>query len=224
MIAAIITISLLPVLVFLIYASANIRSGFYLKTLSRLNTTEKTLALTFDDGPDPLLTPLILDVLAKHNIKALFFCIGKKIKGHEHILQRMANEGHVLGVHSYSHANSFPIFSAIKMKADLEACASEIVRASGVEAKLFRPPFGVTNPTIAKVVRRLGYTTIGWNIRSLDTSLTPERAVSRTIAKLSPGAIILFHDTTEEIIAILEKVIHQSENDGYRFVRADEYL
>ena len=213
------------IIIFFIYASANINSGIYLKAICKLKTNEKTVALTFDDGPDSKITPQVLNVLAQYNIKALFFCIGNKIKGNEELIKRIVEEGHILGNHSYNHKPTFPLFSASKMKTDIEQCNMEIIRITREKTNLFRPPFGVTNPTIAKIVRELKYKTIGWNIRSFDTiRKQPHKVAARVNRKLKPGSIILLHDNTENITQILEEIINFAQKTGYKFIRADQYI
>ena len=151
---------LLLILSFLVYASYSIRSGIYLRSFCKKHTAEKIVALTFDDGPDSLQTPKVLQVLKEYQVTACFFCIGHKVKGNEAILQKMVAEGHLIGNHSYTHSGLFPLYGLSKMKKDLQTCQCELERVTSQPVSLFRPPFGVTNPTIAKAVRQLGYTSI----------------------------------------------------------------
>jgi peptidoglycan/xylan/chitin deacetylase (PgdA/CDA1 family) len=213
-------------LLFLVYASASIRSGVYLKAACRLMTDEKAVALTFDDGPDGTMTPQILDVLLAHDVKAVFFCIGRKMKGQERLLRRMVNEGHALGNHSYTHSASFPLWSLAGMKKDIQQCEMRLQQLTGQQClSLFRPPFGVTNPTVARAVAQLGYRTAGWNVRSFDTVKKNYRNVAKRInKKLQPGNIILLHDTTPAMPELLKDIINYARQQGYRFVRADQYL
>ena len=113
-----------------------------------------------------LQTPKVLQVLKEYQVTACFFCIGHKVKGNEAILQKMVAEGHLIGNHSHTHSGLFPLYGLSKMKKDLQTCQCELERVTSQPVSLFRPPFGVTNPTIAKAVRQLGYTSIGWSIRT----------------------------------------------------------
>lgn len=211
------------VLLFLVYASAAIRSGVYLKAVCRLNADEKVVALTFDDGPDSVITPQILDVLSDCEVQALFFCIGRKMEGQERLLRRIVDEGHGLGNHSYSHTAFFPLWPLAKMKKDIQKCGEQLSLFTR-RRPFFRPPFGVTNPTVAKAVAQLGYRTMGWNVRSFDTTKRDYRSVVKRInKKLQPGSIILLHDTTPAMPEILKEIIHHARQQGYRFVRADKY-
>lgn len=159
----------LSITVFMVWASASIRSGVYVRAFCREKTDRKEVYLTFDDGPHPPETERVLDVLRERGAKATFFLIGSKVSGNEAVLRRMLEEGHALGLHTYSHAGTFPLLSFDKMLADVNEGKRAVESVAGKKISLFRPPFGVTNPTIAKVVRTLGLQTVGWDVRSFDT-------------------------------------------------------
>lgn len=159
----------LSITVFMVWASASIRSGVYVRVFCREKTDRKVVYLTFDDGPHPPETERVLDVLREHGARATFFLIGSKVSGNEAVLRRMLEEGHALGLHTYSHAGTFPLLSFDKMLADVNEGKRAVESVAGKKISLFRPPFGVTNPTIAKVVRILGLRTVGWDVRSFDT-------------------------------------------------------
>lgn len=159
----------LSITVFMVWASASIRSGVYVRAFCRENTDRKVVYLTFDDGPHPPETERVLDVLRERGARATFFLIGSKVSGNEAVLRRMLEEGHALGLHTYSHAGTFPLLSFDKMLADVNEGKRAVESVAGKKISLFRPPFGVTNPTIAKVIRTLGMQTVGWDVRSFDT-------------------------------------------------------
>lgn len=159
----------LSITVFMVWASASIRSGVYVRAFCREKTDRKVVYLTFDDGPHPPETERVLDVLREHGARATFFLIGSKVSGNEAVLRRMLKEGHALGLHTYSHAGTFPLLSFDKMLADVNEGKRAVESVAGKKISLFRPPFGVTNPTIAKVIRTLGLQTVGWDVRSFDT-------------------------------------------------------
>ncbi len=159
----------LSITVFMVWASASIRSGVYVRAFCREKTDRKVVYLTFDDGPHPPETVRVLDVLREHGARATFFLIGSKVSGNEAVLRRMLEEGHALGLHTYSHADTFPLLSFDKMLADVNEGKRAVESVAGKKISLFRPPFGVTNPTIAKVIRTLGLQTVGWDVRSFDT-------------------------------------------------------
>lgn len=159
----------ISITVFMVWASASIRSGVYVRAFCREKTDRKVVYLTFDDGPHPPETERVLDVLRERGARATFFLIGSKVSGNEAVLRRMLEEGHALGLHTYSHAGTFPLLSFDKMLADVNEGKRAVESVAGKKISLFRPPFGVTNPTIAKVVRTLGLHTVGWDVRSFDT-------------------------------------------------------
>ena len=159
----------LSITVFMVWASASIRSGVYVRAFCREKTDRKVVYLTFDDGPHPPETKRVLDVLRERGARATFFLIGSNVSGNEAVLRRMLEEGHALGLHTYSHAGTFPLLSFDKMLADVNEGKRAVESVAGKKISLFRPPFGVTNPTIAKVVRTLGLQTVGWDVRSFDT-------------------------------------------------------
>ena len=213
------------ILSFLVYASYSIQSGIYLRSFCKKRTTEKVVVLTFDDGPDPIQTPKVLKVLKEYQATACFFCIGHKIKGNEALLKSMVTEGHLIGNHSYSHSGLFPLYGLSKMKKDLQTCKCELERVTSQPVTLFRPPFGVTNPTIAKAVRQLGYTSIGWSIRTLDTQQSaPDKILARIRKRLEPGAIILLHDRMPGSDQLVKQILDLLKEQGYTVVRPDKLL
>ncbi|GHT56761.1 polysaccharide deacetylase [Bacteroidia bacterium] len=211
-------------MLFLIYASANIRSGIYVKTISRLNTREKQLMLTFDDGPHPEITPQILAVLKKYNIQAVFFCKGKSIENQTDIAGKIISEGHRIGNHTMNHSPWFPFYSVARMKKEMADCQALIDSMQPAEpVRLFRPPFGVTNPNLKSALKDSGFQVMGWDIRSLDTTKIPaEILFRRIIRRIKPGSIILFHDTLSKTPDMLERVINFALEKGYSFVGLDD--
>lgn len=212
-------------LCWLFYASYSIGAGVYVKALCRVRTERKVVALTFDDGPDAIYTPVVLDLLKSYGVRATFFCIGEKAQQNEDIVRRLVEEGHLLGNHSWTHSAFFPLFSGRKMQEELQKTAQLLEGFAGRKVSLFRPPFGVTNPTIASVAKRLEYEVIGWNIRSLDTCSRDAGAVFLRIRKqICPGAIILLHDRLPGSGVLLEKVLQYLRTENYEVRRIDEML
>lgn len=222
----IIVITVICLILFMVWASADIGSNIYLKTLCKGKTTRKVITLTFDDGPHPENTPQVLDVLKENNIRATFFLIGKNVEKHPEIVERMLNEGHTIANHTYSHSGQFPASSSRKVEQELAACDEAIEKVTGKRPLLFRPPFGVTNPIIGKAARKRGYMTIGWSIRSLDTigSRSRQDVCDKVIDKLHPGAIILLHDRCDDAGTLLKGIIAAGKERGYSFVSLEELL
>jgi peptidoglycan/xylan/chitin deacetylase (PgdA/CDA1 family) len=209
----------------LLAGSFYICSGLYIQALCSGNADTKKVSITFDDGPDKIITPRVLDLLKQYDIKAGFFLVGENIVGNEEIVNRMINEGHIIGNHSYSHKKYFGFLSTRKVKDDLQKNETLIERVTGKKVTLFRPPFGVSNPNIARAARLLDYTVLGWSIRSFDTVCrNNDKTIKRVFMRLKPGGVILFHDNHERIIPILEEVINRTMEDGYDFVSPDVLL
>lgn len=212
------------VVVFLIYASANIRSGIYIKTLNKNKTKKDSIALTFDDGPDRTQTEKVLDVLKEYNVSASFFCIGRNITGNEDILKRIVDEGHLIGNHTFNHFPSFTVQSFEQVCNELLTCEKEIEQVVKNKVQLFRPPYGVTNPIIGKAVRKLNYTTIGWNVRSLDTCKSIDKSLQRIKRKLKGGSIILLHDPLPQSEILLRNLLDYLQEQKYKIERVDKLL
>lgn len=218
-----IAIVLIGIGAFLFYASYSIRSGIYVKALCKKETHEKVVALTFDDGPDPDYTPKVLDVLKQHQVHATFFCVGSKAEQYPELVERIRSESHLIGNHSYTHAGIFPLFSLEKMVQDMQQSQQILETLTKQKIQLFRPPFGVTNPTLAKAVRQLGYTTIGWNIRSFDTrGESTDKVFRRITQQLEPGSVILLHDRLSNSTDLLVRLLNHLMNHNYKVVRIDE--
>ncbi|MDR0763451.1 MAG: polysaccharide deacetylase family protein [Bacteroidales bacterium] len=203
-------IVILPTLIFI--SMYFIRLNIFVKAQCKNSTKE--ILITFDDGPDPVQTPKVLDVLRRHNVKAMFFLIGENAEKYPDITRRIAAEGHLTGNHTYSHQGKFPIFSANKMKEELEKTDKILQEITGASVKFFRPPFGITNARISRVIRNRGYKVIGWNIRSYDTSLTQEKALKRITHFIKPSAIILLHDRLPDSEKLLENILLKIKEKG----------
>jgi peptidoglycan/xylan/chitin deacetylase (PgdA/CDA1 family) len=208
-----------------------IRWNFYMRSLNKLPLLRvgfqnaqfqvahrgKEVALTFDDGP-AAPTAIILDILAREKVKATFFLIGKNIADNESLVKRMADEGHTLGNHSFSHSVNFDWKSAAAMQQELEQTNSAIEAVTGIPVKLFRPPYGVTNPNLAKAVAHCGMRSIGWNLRSMDTVARDEAKLLRKILRMvRPGGIILLHDRCPITANILPALLQEFKKRGYTF-------
>lgn len=212
---------LVPTLLFVLLTalgSANIRLNFFMRAKNSLSTESKTIALTFDDGPSADYTPQVLALLERYKAKGTFFCIGEKIKNLPELTKAIHAKGHTIGNHSFSHRNSFPIFSKSRIVRELVLTNQWIYDTIGIRCQLFRPPFGVTNPNIAKAVRHLGMHTIGWNIRSFDTSKSSDKVVENVIKKIKPGVIILLHDDRPQVYEILEAILLYAQENKYTCV------
>jgi peptidoglycan/xylan/chitin deacetylase (PgdA/CDA1 family) len=209
----------------LFYGSYYIGSGFYIPVICSAKTDRKEIAITFDDGPAVNFSPGILDVLKKSNVPAAFFCIGKNIAANKAILKRIVAEGHIVGNHSNSHHFWFDLYSTEKMMEDMMSMSDRVFEVIGVRPNLFRPPYGVTNPNLAKAINKTGMLPVGWNIRSMDTVVKDDKKLLNKVLKLvKPGAILLFHDTSETTFSMLPAFIEKVKLQGYDIVRLDKLL
>lgn len=199
--------------------------SFFLPVVCRAAINDQIVALTFDDGPTKEFTPVILETLKKYNVPAAFFCIGKNIDGNEAILQQINEGGHIIGNHSNSHHFWFDMFGTAKMLADLAEMDEKVRKITGETPLLFRPPYGVTNPNLAKAILKGKYRPIGWSVRSMDTVATDrQKLLTRITGQLRPGDIILLHDSLAITADILPEVIQQIINKGYKIERVDKML
>ncbi len=212
-------------LAILVYGSCTIGSGFFVEVQCSANTQKKEIAISFDDGPVEQQTAELLQVLREHEVKAAFFCIGRRVASNPVLVKQMHEEGHLIGNHSYSHHFWFDLFSTKKMLQDMQAMDQATLRAMGRLPKLFRPPYGVTNPILSRAIKAGHYIPIGWSVRSLDTVIrNKERLIDKILRQLKPGGILLLHDTGHATVAILPSLIHQIRQAGYQIIRLDKML
>lgn len=200
-------------------AAFKIEWGIYLRSICRLKTKEKVVALTFDDGPDKEYLPELLDLLDKKGVKSTFFFIGKSIAENPEMLVRTNLAGHNIGIHTYTHAPMLPFYSVKRLAYEIYLTKHLIKSIINTDVTIFRPPFGVTNPNIAYVVYRTKLKSIGWNIRSFDTvSKSDDRVVTRISKRLKPGSIILLHSNIKGAARLAGKVIDDVRGKGYKIV------
>jgi peptidoglycan-N-acetylglucosamine deacetylase len=201
-----------------------ISMGFFLKSICSVKTNEKWIALSFDDGPAGP-TSHVLDILKENEVEAAFFCIGKKISGNEELIKRIVRDGHIIGNHSFSHHPFFDFFSSRKMLNDMIEMNQLVKDITGLSPRFFRPPYGVTNPNLKKAVMMGGFISIGWSIRSYDTVIkNRHRLLNKILSALKPGAILLLHDTSETLVAILPELLKAIRYKGFQIVRLDKMV
>lgn len=207
------------------WGAFDMRLNYFSRNISKLNTSkDKVIALTFDDGPHEK-TIEILDLLSKYNAKATFFCIGKQIEKYPKTVERIIAEGHNIGNHSYSHSNWNGFFSTEKIVSEIVQTNDLITQLVNVKTRFYRPPFGVTNPNIAKAISKTNQIAIGWNIRSLDTVIKSENLIlERIIKRVQPGSIVLLHDTSTKTVSVLEQLLLFLQSESYKTITIDELL
>ncbi|MFS4466564.1 polysaccharide deacetylase family protein [Maribacter sp. 2210JD10-5] len=203
-----------------------IRWNYHLTSFhSNKNTPQNHISITFDDGPHQEFTPKILELLKKYNAKATFFCIGQQIEKHPELFQKILDEGHAVGNHTYSHSKSFGFFGAKKVIKELSDTNDLVKEKTGLRMNLYRPAFAVTNPSIEKAVKTLQLHVIGWNVRSLDkTPRTEDMILKRITGTVSKGDIVLLHDTSEKTVRVLERLLLFLERKKLQSVTVDQLL
>jgi len=194
---------------------------------------EKKVALTFDDGPDNIYTPQILDILKAKNVKATFFVIGKRAERFSEIMQRIVAEGHLAGNHTWNHPNI--------MKISLEDAKEEVLKTEKLlksyykdmpdRVRIFRSPYGSIDPERVEFISNIGYKIISWNVDSLDwKGLSAEEVKTNVLENVTNGSIILQHSAggAEEDLSgsveALPEIIDVLKAEGFKFVTVDEIL
>ncbi|MET3033056.1 polysaccharide deacetylase family protein [Flavobacterium johnsoniae] len=207
------------------FGSSRISSNYHVKAFcNNPLEKEKKIALTFDDGPSEF-TLEVLELLKKYNAKAAFFCIGKNIEKHPEIVKQIIAQGHLVGNHSYSHSNFFDFYNAGQIQEEIEKTDALLEKLTSKKINFFRPPYGVTTPSIRRALKLTGHKTIGWNIRSLDGGTKNQELILNRITKrVSPGGIVLLHDTGEHSVLVLEQFLQFLQQNNYQVVSIEELL
>lgn len=227
------------------YQSMALTGQWYGRTFARGIRGSKQLALTYDDGPNDPHTLKLLDVLAKHEVRATFFMIGRYVQQRPDIARTVAQAGHVIGNHTFTHP--LLIFeSEAQTRKELVDCHQALQDAIGEHSSLFRPPFGGRRPATLRIARELGLQTVMWNVTGYDWNAPPaaviERKVARQIrgprrARFWPagverrgGDVILLHDGSHramgadraQTVIATDNLIPRYKDQGYEFVTVEE--
>ena len=168
--------------------------GFFMQSVSRGPGTRPEVTLTFDDGPDPATTPALLELLARTGTKACFFVTGMAALAHPDLIQAIAGAGHEIGNHSWSH-DPFLMLRGMRQLAWEVDRGQEILAEQGIQTAWFRPPVGITNPRLARVLAQRNLTCVNFSCRGNDAGNRRITGLAdRILAKVRPGDIILLHD------------------------------
>ncbi|MDE3235337.1 MAG: polysaccharide deacetylase family protein [Bacteroidota bacterium] len=195
----------------------------------KIPTADKVLYLTFDDGPHETATPFVLDTLQQYNAKATFFCIGKNVTAHKHIYQRIIDEGHRVGNHTYNHLNGWKTKDDAYIKDVIEA-------AKEIDSNLFRPPYGRIKKFQGKLLsgkmpvnneQQIAHSflplhIIMWDVLSgdFDININGEQCAENVLLNAQPGSIIVFHDSTKawpRMSYALPLMLEHFSGQGYQF-------
>ncbi len=217
--------ALLVLLAILAYGAYRIDSQMFVRTICTGNRSGKRVAITFDDGPYPIRSARIIEILDRFNCKATFFLTGSKLEGNEGAVKAMVAKGHTVGNHSFSHSNLFPLMGSNRISLEIRETNRLLEEITGEPVRYFRPPFGVTNPSIYWGLRGLDMKVTGWSIRSLDTRNEEAGVVvDRIMKKVRGGDIILLHETSEYILPILEQLLPLLSQRELSCVNLDQFL
>jgi len=207
-----------------IHGAFHRNSFLFGRPITRLRAA-RSVALTFDDGPNPDATPIILDALAARGIHATFFILGRHAEQWPELVKRVADEGHAIGNHGYFH-RKLHFKSPRYVRTDLTLGTQAIERASGYHPQFFRAPHGFRSPWVTSIARSLGQRTVGWSFGVWDSDRPgADVIVERILAKTEPGSILLLHDgdgydphgdrvqTAQAVPLIVDRLLAE----GYRF-------
>ena len=204
--------------------SFSIRYNFFINAYNRGNRQDKKIAITFDDGPENSITPELLNILATHNVKTTFFCIGEKAEKNKELLRQMDAAGHIIGNHSFTHSTLFDFKLSGRMINEIERTNNAIEKIINKKPILFRPPYGITNPFLRKAIKKTNMTPIGWSLRSFDTIRDDKQVMKRIRKNIKEGDIILLHDKNKQIHTIVSELLCFLETCGFEIVNLDKLL
>jgi peptidoglycan/xylan/chitin deacetylase (PgdA/CDA1 family) len=214
------------------YQSMAPTAQWYGPTFTGLPPGSRQLALTYDDGPNDPHTQRLLEVLAKHNVHATFFLIGRYIQQQPQIAREIVSAGHIVGNHTFTHP--LLIFkSEAEVRRELSQCRSALQDAIGQPSNLFRPPFGGRRPAVFRVARDLGLKPVMWNVTGYDWNAPPAEKIERKVAKqIHGGDVILLHDgghkqmgaDRSQTVIATDQLIFRYRSERYEFVTIPQML
>lgn len=220
------------------HAAVNARSQIFGPTICEMSDAEQ-LAITFDDGPNPAITPKLLELLEKYNAKTTFFVIGRYVRECPELTSEIAARGHLLGNHTRTHPNLF-LLSRQSVGDELRHCQDAIQNATGAGARYFRPPFGIRNPWVVSTAQELGMQTVMWSLipgdwrdkplEWLKNKMTPVDEHARDAQHRKSGDVLCLHDGAHReqngdrtrTLAALEYWLPRWRDSGLKFVTIAE--
>jgi peptidoglycan-N-acetylglucosamine deacetylase len=214
------------------YQSMAPTGQWYGRTFTGLSRGSKQLALTYDDGPNDPYTQQLLDVLAKHDVKATFFLMGKYVRQRPDIVRDVVQAGHAIGNHTFTHPH-LALKSGRQVREELLQCRQAIVDAVGEHSNLFRPPFGSRRPVTLRVVRELGLEPVMWNITGYDWNApSVEYIEKKVVPNVHGGNVILLHDGSHRAfgydrsrsVMVTDRLIARYKAEGYEFVTVAQMM
>ncbi len=191
-------------------------------------SNNKNIALTFDDGPHPIHTPEILEILAEYDVKATFFVIGVNLSWCGELIKTEYENGHEIGNHTYSHYMNLKKLSYTEIAKEIDDTEDAIYELIGQKTKILRPPGGIYSDTLTRVSSDKGYDIICWSVDTRDWAHTPvDEIVKNVLSNVKDGDIILFHDFVagkSPTPDALREIIPALVDEGYNFVTVSELI
>ena len=200
------------------------RSQLLVTNRSQVNTGGKrNVALSFDDGPNPQHSEMLLRILRERSVKATFFVIGKHVIENPDLARLLVAEGHQVANHTYSHPPFFCFLTPRRLKWELKECQEAIIQTCGLTPKYFRSPVGLRHPMLRKYLLEAGLEFISWRVRGYDSRIQdPGALASKITGRVRPGDIILLHDksgkATDRMLEALPRIIDELKHQGFEFV------
>lgn len=214
------------------YQTVSPTGQWYGPTFTGLPSAEKRLALTYDDGPNDGHTQRLLEVLARHGVRATFFMIGRYVQERPAIAREVASAGHVIGNHTFTHPN-LALVSSLQIRIQIDECRRALQQTIGEHSNLFRPPFGGRRPETLRMVRSLGLEPIMWNVTAFDWKASSADYVEKkVVSRVRGGNVILLHDGSHRALGLdrahtvlaTDRLITRYKAEGFEFVTIQEML
>jgi len=214
------------------YQSMAPTGQWYGRAFTGLGRGSKKLALTYDDGPNDPHTLRLLEVLAKHEVQATFFLIGRYVQQRPDIARQLVKAGHAVGNHTFSHPLLI-LKSGREIRAELQNCQKALDDVAPQHSNLFRPPFGGRRPAVFRIARSLGLEPVMWNVTGYDWNAPPAEQIERKVARqMRGGDVILLHDgghlqlgaDRSHTVVATDRLIAQYKAEGYGFVTVPEMM
>ena len=214
------------------YQSIAPTGQWYGRTLTSFPRGTKQLALTYDDGPNDPHTLRLLEVLARHNVRATFFLIGRYVQQRPDIVREILKAGHIIGNHTFTHP-LLTLKSAAEVRKQLTDCRSAIQEVVGEPSNLFRPPFGGRRPAVLRIARELGLEPVMWSVTGYDWNAPPAAVIERKVEKqMRGGDVILLHDgghkqigaDRSQTVLATDHLITRFKSEGYDFATIQQML
>jgi peptidoglycan/xylan/chitin deacetylase (PgdA/CDA1 family) len=214
------------------YNTMSPTSQLYGRTFVGLPRGSRLLALTYDDGPNDPYTWRVMEVLERHGLKATFFLIGQFVRQKPEVARALVEAGHAIGSHTWDHPN-LVFCSASEVHRQLELAKEAIFDATGVETKLFRPPFGGRRPATLRAIRAFGLLPVMWSVTCYDwKAKSAEAIVAHAQRQIRGGDVILLHDggyrrmgaDRSRTVTASQQIVSRYQGDGYEFVTIPQML